>query len=117
MLNLLSNAAKFTSQGTVTVTARRDEKPAGDWIEVRVEDTGIGIAEEDLHKLFQDFGQVSATTSSQYGGTGLGLAVSQKLCVLMGGSISVSSEVGHGSSFVLRLPAAIVVEDVQQAAA
>ncbi|WP_395673977.1 sensor histidine kinase [Phenylobacterium sp.] len=117
MLNLLSNAAKFTSQGTVTVTARRDEKPAGDWIEVRVEDTGIGIAAEDLHKLFQDFGQVSATTSSQYGGTGLGLAVSQKLCVLMGGSISVSSEVGHGSSFVLRLPAAIVVEDAQQAAA
>jgi signal transduction histidine kinase len=117
MLNLLSNAAKFTSQGTVTVTARRDEKPAGDWIEVSVDDTGIGIADEDLHKLFQDFGQVSASTSSQYGGTGLGLAVSQKLCVLMGGSISVSSEVGHGSSFVLRLPAATAIEDVQQAVA
>jgi signal transduction histidine kinase len=77
VLNLLSNAAKFTTDGEVTVSVRRDEKPAGDWIEIRVEDTGIGIAEEDLPKLFQDFGQVSASTSSKYGGTGLGLAVSQ----------------------------------------
>jgi signal transduction histidine kinase len=111
VLNLLSNAAKFTTDGEVTLSARRDEKPAGDWIEIRVEDSGIGIAEDDLPKLFQDFGQVSASTSSKYGGTGLGLAVSQKLCALMGGGISVTSEVGHGSSFVVRLPAVVTVEE------
>ncbi|HEY8572959.1 sensor histidine kinase [Phenylobacterium sp.] len=111
VLNLLSNAAKFTTDGEVTLSARRDEKAAGDWIEIRVEDTGIGIAEDDLPKLFQDFGQVSASTSSKYGGTGLGLAVSQKLCALMGGGISVTSEVGHGSSFTVRMPAVVTVED------
>jgi signal transduction histidine kinase len=117
VLNLLSNAAKFTSQGTVTIAARREAKAAGDWLEIRVEDNGIGIAEEDLPKLFQDFGQVSATTSSQYGGTGLGLAVSQKLCALLGGGISVSSEPGHGSSFVVRLPAKLEAEDAPAASA
>jgi signal transduction histidine kinase len=111
VLNLLSNAAKFTADGEVTIVAPRDEKPGGDWIEIRVEDTGIGIAEDDIPKLFQDFGQVSASTSSKYGGTGLGLAVSQKLCALMGGGISVTSEVGHGSSFVVRLPAAATVDE------
>ncbi len=105
ILNLLSNAAKFTNEGAITVTVRREEKPGGDWVELRVEDTGIGIAEADLPKLFQDFGQVSASTSGKYGGTGLGLAVSQKLCALMGGGITVSSEAGRGSCFVVRLPA------------
>lgn len=111
VLNLLSNAAKFTTDGEVTLSVRRDEKPGGDWIEIRVEDTGIGIAEEDLPKLFQDFGQVSASTSSKYGGTGLGLAVSQKLCALMGGGISVTSEVGHGSCFLVRLPAIVTIDE------
>jgi signal transduction histidine kinase len=111
VLNLLSNAAKFTTDGEVTLSVRRDEKPGGDWIELRVEDTGIGIAEEDLPKLFQDFGQVSASTSSKYGGTGLGLAVSQKLCALMGGGISVTSEVGHGSCFLVRLPAIVTIDE------
>jgi signal transduction histidine kinase len=113
VLNLLSNAAKFTKDGVVTIRARRDEKPGGDWIEIRVEDTGIGIAESDLPKLFQDFAQVSATTSHKYGGTGLGLAVSQKLCALMGGAISVQSEPGQGSTFTLRVPAVLVVEEAQ----
>ncbi len=111
MLNLLSNAAKFTKDGAVTVRARRDEKPGGDWIEIQVADTGIGIAQTDLPKLFQDFGQASATTSHTYGGTGLGLAVSQKLCALMGGAISVLSEPGQGATFTLRLPAMLVLED------
>ncbi|MDB5445331.1 MAG: histidine kinase [Phenylobacterium sp.] len=111
VLNLLSNAAKFTSRGTVTLQMRREAKPGGDWIEMRVDDTGIGIAETDLAKLFQDFAQVSAATAGKYGGTGLGLAVSQKLCALMGGGISVTSEVGRGSSFTARLPAAISVEE------
>jgi signal transduction histidine kinase len=117
LLNLLSNAAKFTKSGVVTIRARRDEKPGGDWVEFRVEDTGIGIADADLPKLFQDFGQVSATTSHTYGGTGLGLAVSQKLCALMGGSISVQSEPGKGSTFTLRVPATLVIEDTAPAEA
>jgi len=111
VLNLLSNAAKFTAQGRVTLTVRRDRTPAGDWLEIRVDDTGIGIAEQDLPKLFQDFAQVSAKTAGQYGGTGLGLAVSQKLCGLMGGAISVSSEPGQGSSFTVRLPALLSLEE------
>jgi signal transduction histidine kinase len=85
---------------------RREERPGGDWIEAKVDDTGIGMAEKDLAKLFQDFAQVNASTS-KYGGTGLGLAVSQRLCALMGGGITVTSEVGHGSSFVVRVPAEI----------
>ena len=114
ILNLLSNAAKFTNEGAITVTVRREEKPGGDWVELRVEDTGIGIAEADLPKLFQDFGQVSASTSGKYGGTGLGLAVSQKLCALMGGGITVSSEAGRGSCFVVRLPAVLSIEEAPE---
>jgi signal transduction histidine kinase len=106
LLNLLSNAAKFTEKGAVTLTVRRDVRPGGDWIEAKVDDTGIGMAEKDLSKLFQDFAQVNAQ-AGKYGGTGLGLAVSQRLCALMGGGITVSSEVGHGSSFVVRVPAEI----------
>jgi signal transduction histidine kinase len=116
ILNLLSNAAKFTRDGTVRLEGRREAKPGGDWIELRVVDTGIGIAQEDLSKLFQDFAQVSATTAQTYGGTGLGLAVSQKLCALMGGGISVSSEIGTGSTFVVRLPAVLTVEEAAIAA-
>lgn len=106
LLNLLSNAAKFTEKGAVTLTVRRDARPGGDWIEAKVDDTGIGMADKDLSKLFQDFAQVNASTS-KYGGTGLGLAVSQRLCALMGGGITVTSEVGHGSSFIVRVPAEI----------
>jgi signal transduction histidine kinase len=102
-LNLLSNAAKFTRQGTVTLTVQRRKRPAGDWIEIQVQDTGIGIAEADVSRLFQNFGQANRSTSSKYGGTGLGLALSQKLCALMGGGISVKSEVGQGSCFSIRV--------------
>jgi len=102
-LNLLSNAAKFTHDGTVTLAVQRRKHQAGDWIEVQVQDTGIGIAEADIGRLFQNFGQASRSTSSKYGGTGLGLALSQKLCALMGGGISVKSEVGQGSSFTIRV--------------
>jgi signal transduction histidine kinase len=111
VLNLLSNAAKFTSDGVITMTVKREENPGADWIEIRVEDTGIGIAEQDVPKLFQNFGQLSASTSNKYGGTGLGLSVSQKLCALMGGGISVSSEAGRGSCFVVRIPADIQVDE------
>ena len=102
-LNLLSNAAKFTQEGTITLSVQRRKRQAGDWIELQVQDTGIGIAESEVGRLFQNFGQANGSTSSKYGGTGLGLALSQRLCALMGGGISVSSELGQGSCFTLRV--------------
>ena len=102
-LNLISNAAKFTRNGTITVAVRRDRKNKGDWIEVQVRDTGIGIAAHEIDRLFQNFGQASAATSGTYGGTGLGLAISQRFCALMGGTITVTSAVGRGSSFTARV--------------
>ena len=112
LLNILSNAAKFTVDGVITLTLDRKANQAADWIEIQVQDTGIGIAETDLPKLFQDFGQATASTSSKYGGTGLGLALSQKLCALMGGGISVESQLGSGSRFTIRVPAVLSIEDV-----
>jgi signal transduction histidine kinase len=105
ILNLLGNAAKFTTNGSVTLAVRRDAKPGGDWIEFQVRDTGIGIAPDGMARLFQNFGQATAGISGQYGGSGLGLSICQKLCVLMGGTISVASELGKGSCFTVRLPA------------
>jgi signal transduction histidine kinase len=102
-LNLLSNAAKFTENGTVTLSAYRRKSPAGDWIEIQVQDTGIGIAQSELSNLFQNFSQANRTTSTKYGGTGLGLALSKKFCGLMGGGITATSELGRGSCFTLRV--------------
>jgi signal transduction histidine kinase len=102
-LNLLSNSAKFTEDGTITISVQRRKREAGDWIEIQVQDTGIGIAESDIGRLFQNYGQANRSTSRKYGGTGLGLALSQKLCALMGGGISANSELGQGSSFTIRV--------------
>lgn len=102
-LNLLSNAAKFTERGTITLSVYRRRSAAGDWIEIQVQDTGIGIAQSDLSNLFQNFSQANRTTSTKYGGTGLGLALSQRLCGLMGGGITATSEVGRGSCFTIRV--------------
>ncbi len=104
-LNLMSNAAKFTQEGTITLSVDRRKRQAGDWIEIQVQDSGIGIAQSDIGHLFQNFGQASRATSSKYGGTGLGLALSQNLCALMGGGIFATSELGHGSCFTIRVPA------------
>ena len=104
-LNLMSNAAKFTEDGTIILSVQRRKSSAGDWIEIQVQDTGIGIAEADIGNLFQNFGQASRAASSKYGGTGLGLSLSQKLCALMGGGISASSELGSGSCFTIRVVA------------
>jgi signal transduction histidine kinase len=82
---------------------QRRKRQAGDWIEIQVQDTGIGIAESDIGRLFQNFGQANPSTSTKYGGTGLGLALSQKLCALMGGGISANSELGQGSCFTIRV--------------
>jgi signal transduction histidine kinase len=105
VLNLLGNAAKFTRNGRVTLHVRRDSNPAGDWIELQVRDTGVGIAKTDLPRLFRDYEQAGASTRREFGGAGLGLAISQRLCALMGGAITVESETGKGAAFTIRIPA------------
>ena len=107
LINLLSNAGKFTKNGTVTLTASVSRDLAGRWVNVSVRDTGIGIRQENIAKLFQDFAQATSRISGQYGGTGLGLALCQKLCIFLGGRISVTSEFGHGTTFDVSLPAQI----------
>jgi signal transduction histidine kinase len=103
LLNLLSNACKFTKQGEVALRARR-VVDGRDWMEFAVADTGIGMTAEQLAKLFQDFTQADSSTARQYGGTGLGLAITRKLARMMGGDVTVKSELGKGSVFTVRLP-------------
>ena len=105
LLNLGSNACKFTSGGTVTIGVRWTNDGAGDRVRLWVHDTGIGIAEADLGRLFLEFAQLDTSTTRRYGGTGLGLALSQRLCRLMGGEISVESTAAVGSCFSVDLPA------------
>ena len=114
LLNLLSNASKFTERGTITLTAGRETAGIGDTICFAVRDTGIGMTPEQLGRLFQAFSQAEASTSSKYGGTGLGLAISKMFCEMMGGDITVSSAAGEGTTFTVRLPA--VVRDAHDAA-
>ena len=105
ILNLLSNACKFTEGGTVTLAVAR-EAEAG-WVTFRVSDTGIGMTRDQLGRLFQEFTQADSSTTRKYGGTGLGLAISQRLAALMGGTIAVESEPDVGTSFTVRLPAGV----------
>ena len=101
---LLSNAAKFTENGQITVTVDRVAKPGGDEISVAVRDTGIGIPAEILPSLFEKFSVAEDASTSKYGGTGLGLALSLKLSRLMGGDLTVESQVGVGSCFTITVP-------------
>ncbi|HMF25589.1 MAG TPA: ATP-binding protein [Pseudolabrys sp.] len=103
LLNLLSNACKFTREGEVRLRARRVAN-GRDWIELAVADTGIGMTPEQQAKLFEEFSQADATTAQRFGGTGLGLALSRKLARMMGGDVTVTSESGKGSVFTVRLP-------------
>jgi len=105
LLNLLSNASKFTDHGTVTFSASRTARKGSDWFTFRVADTGIGMTAEQLSKLFRAFTQADESTSRRYGGTGLGLALTKKFCQIMGGEVSVASEPGKGSTFTIELPA------------
>jgi signal transduction histidine kinase len=105
VLNLLSNAGKFTKDGRVTLSITREKMAASDWISISVDDTGIGITPDNVAKLFKDFNQAESSTAAKYGGTGLGLALSQNLCRMMGGSITVESTYGRGSRFTIRVPA------------
>jgi signal transduction histidine kinase len=104
LLNLMSNANKFTERGTISVDARHGQENGHDWITIAVADTGIGMTSEQMGKLFQEFSQADASTTRKYGGTGLGLAISKRFCEMMGGDITVASEVGRGSTFTIRLP-------------
>ena len=104
LLNLLSNACKFTHEGKVTLRARRDAA----WISFEVEDTGIGMTAEQMGKLFRAFQQADSSTTRKFGGTGLGLAISRHFCRMMNGDITVSSEVGKGTVFTMRIPVNVV---------
>jgi signal transduction histidine kinase len=103
LLNLLSNACKFTKQGEVALRAQR-LVDGHDWIEIAVADSGIGMTAEQQAKLFTEFTQAEASTAQRYGGTGLGLAITRKLARMMGGDVIVTSELGSGSVFTVRLP-------------
>jgi signal transduction histidine kinase/DNA-binding response OmpR family regulator len=105
LLNLLSNASKFTKEGEVKLQVARRREGARDWLIFRVSDTGIGMTPEQMGKLFAAFTQADASTTRRFGGTGLGLAISRRFCRLMGGDITVESEVGKGSTFTMKVPA------------
>jgi len=100
ILNLLSNAAKFTAEGRVALDLKFDP----DTFSISVVDSGIGISEEALTRIFEEFQQADSTTTRQYGGTGLGLAISRNLARLLGGDLTATSELGSGSTFTLTLP-------------
>ena len=104
LFNLLSNASKFTDHGTIGLTVERE---ADDCLTFAVTDTGIGMTEEQLGRLFEAFSQAEASTRSRFGGTGLGLAISRHFCRLMGGDLTVESVFGEGSTFTVRLPAVV----------
>jgi GAF domain-containing protein len=106
LFNLLSNAAKFTDHGTITLTVQREPD---DWLNFAVLDTGIGMTEEQLGRLFEAFSQAEASTRSKYGGTGLGLAISRHFARLMGGDLTVESVYGEGSTCTVRLPAVVAM--------
>jgi signal transduction histidine kinase len=102
LLNLLSNALKFTHQGTITISARRDGRDHT--MAIAVADTGIGIALVDQEKIFEDFRQLDNSPTRAYGGTGLGLSICRRLAQMLEGTITLRSQVGKGSIFTLLLP-------------
>ncbi len=104
LLNILSNGSKFTQNGRLTLVAERFESDRA-MVRFAVSDTGIGMTEEQIGRLFQAFSQADASTTKKYGGTGLGLAISRQFCKLLGGDITVTSRPGEGSTFTITLPA------------
>lgn len=104
MLNLLSNAAKFTTKGTIFLSVSRDLTSAGEVLNMQVSDNGIGMTREGVSRLFDKFSQAETDTSAHFGGTGLGLALTRRFCKMMGGDIVVTSERGVGSTFSMTIP-------------
>jgi len=107
LLNILSNAAKFTSEGEITVSCAREGTTDSERVLISVRDTGIGIAGDKLEEIFDEFSQAELGTYREFGGTGLGLAISRRFCQMMGGDVQVSSELGVGSTFTINLPAQV----------
>jgi signal transduction histidine kinase/CheY-like chemotaxis protein len=110
LLNLLSNACKFTEHGNIGMSVDRLEVEGHQWVRFRVSDTGIGISPEQQENLFKEFSQADVSIARRYGGSGLGLAISNRFAQMMGGQISVESEQGKGSVFTLQLPAYVTAE-------
>jgi signal transduction histidine kinase len=110
LFNLLSNACKFTENGVIEVSGEAFTKDDREWFRVSVKDTGIGIAESELTRLFKEFSQADPSPSRNYGGTGLGLALSQRFAHMMGGMITLESEEGVGSTFTVSLPTRVNLE-------
>jgi PAS domain S-box-containing protein len=108
LLNLLSNAAKFTQKGHISLDVSRAAIDGTDWFTFQISDTGIGMGQEQQRNLFQAFAQADSSTTRRYGGSGLGLAISQRFCQMMGGEITVQSELQQGSTFTVRLPATVL---------
>jgi len=111
LFNLLSNAAKFTTHGVITLSARREERDGRDWVTMVVSDTGSGIPSDKCEHVFHEFAQADDSTTRDFGGTGLGLALTRQLCQMMGGDIYLESEVGVGSTFRMEMPAVVVPLD------
>ncbi len=114
VLNLLSNACKFTDHGRVEISIVSEQIEGRNWIDLAVKDTGIGLAPAQQERLFEDFSQGDPATFKKFGGTGLGLAISRRICRAMGGDLTVVSELGKGSTFTARLPAVRSASDLVQ---
>ncbi|MCA9523992.1 MAG: response regulator [Myxococcales bacterium] len=104
LFNLLSNAAKFTEKGIVSLVLHCDQQDGAEWVRFEVSDTGIGMSSDQSERVFQAFTQADASTTRKFGGTGLGLTISRRFCLMMGGDITVRSEAGRGSTFTVHLP-------------
>ncbi|QTA86632.1 response regulator [Desulfonema magnum] len=127
LFNLLSNACKFTDHGTITVTVARETVSLADiseasehmrpenWFIFSVSDTGIGMTEEQMGKLFQAFSQADASTTRKFGGTGLGLLITKRFCQMMGGDITVESEYEKGTTFTIRIPTEVTESENEPA--
>jgi len=111
LINLLSNACKFTDNGIISLTAARIETAGNEQLQFAIRDNGIGISPEQQASLFEQFRQVDSSTTRKYEGSGLGLALSRQFCRMMGGDIEVSSETGKGSTFTVMLPTDWVGDD------
>src|SRR5688572_30612719 len=115
LLNLLSNAGKFTRDGAVTLNVSRHMNAGQHFVEFTVTDTGIGMSLEQTQKIFEAFTQADVTTTRKYGGTGLGLALVSRFCELMSGTVSVDSRLDEGSRFTVRLPLEATVAETAMA--